>query len=255
MFSSGSQYDKGVNTFNQQGHLLQVEYAIEVQKQGANVVAVQGLNSVFICAELKRQKNEDVEARGLQKIYRVSDHIYIAVSGLIGDAETIVDKARIETTNHWFAYDEEITVKALTDLLSEHFLEFGEMLGDDDDEDRPPKNSRPYGVSILICGVDKTGPNLYAMNASGTANKYKAKGIGSGSSGADETLQEKHHNSMSDDDIERMAMDIMAMTCEETISVDNIAAVKIPIGGLGITYPKADLERLVGFANESAQVT
>merc|ERR1719510_2059897 len=109
--------------------------------QGANVLAIQSANSVFVVAELKRQKNEDTEAIGLQKIYKVSDSIYIAVSGLIGDAETIVDKARIETTNHWFSYDEEITVKALTDLLSEHFLEFGEML-EEDDEDAPPRNSR-----------------------------------------------------------------------------------------------------------------
>merc|ERR1719150_1071611 len=112
---------------------------MKVQQQGANVVGIQGLNSVLVVAELKRQKNEDTEAIGLQKIYKVSDSIYIAVSGLIGDAETIVDKARIETTNHWFSYDEEISAKALTDLLSEHFLEFGEML-EDDDNDRP-KNS------------------------------------------------------------------------------------------------------------------
>ena len=38
--------------------------------------------------------------------------------------------------------------------------------------------SRPYGVALLIAGIDDTGPNLYQIYPSGTMFGFKAKGIG-----------------------------------------------------------------------------
>ena len=51
--------------------------------------------------------------------------------------------------------------------------------------------SRPYGVALLIAGVDDTeGPVLYHTDPSGTFVRFKAKAIGSGSEGAQTNLQE-----------------------------------------------------------------
>ena len=51
--------------------------------------------------------------------------------------------------------------------------------------------SRPYGVALLIAGVDDTeGPVLYHTDPSGTFVRFTAKAIGSGSEGAQTNLQE-----------------------------------------------------------------
>ena len=51
--------------------------------------------------------------------------------------------------------------------------------------------SRPYGVALLLAGVDdKDGPVLYHTDPSGTFVRFKAKAIGSGSEGAQTNLQE-----------------------------------------------------------------
>ena len=49
--------------------------------------------------------------------------------------------------------------------------------------------SRPFGVSLLFAGIDKKGPLLYHMDPSGTYVEYQAKAIGSGSEGAQQSLQ------------------------------------------------------------------
>jgi 20S proteasome alpha/beta subunit len=49
--------------------------------------------------------------------------------------------------------------------------------------------SRPYGVSILIGGVDSDGPSLYHLEASGAFSKVKAKSVGAASDRVNEILE------------------------------------------------------------------
>jgi len=81
MYLTRSEYDRGVNTFSPEGRLFQVEYAIEAIKQ---------------------------------KIAEIDVHVGAAMSGLVADARTLVDHARVEAQNHRFTYDEAIGVEALT---------------------------------------------------------------------------------------------------------------------------------------------
>lgn len=53
--------------------------------------------------------------------------------------------------------------------------------------------SRPFGVAIMFAGIDDNGPQLFHLDPSGTYVQYNAKAIGSGSEGAQQTLQEKYH--------------------------------------------------------------
>ncbi|GMH20388.1 hypothetical protein Nepgr_022229 [Nepenthes gracilis] len=57
--------------------------------------------------------------------------------------------------------------------------------------------SRPFGVSLLIAGHDEHGPSLYYTDPSGTFWQCNAKAIGSGSEGADSSLQEQYNSDLS----------------------------------------------------------
>lgn len=60
-----------------------------------------------------------------------------------------------------FTYDEPMSVEATTQATCDLALQFGE----DGKEDAM---SRPFGVALLIAGVDETGPALYHTDPSGT---------------------------------------------------------------------------------------
>lgn len=58
----------------------------------------------------------------------VDTHIGAAMSGLIADARTLVDHARVEVQNHRFTYDEPMRVEALTQAVCDLALSFGEVI-------------------------------------------------------------------------------------------------------------------------------
>ncbi|NXS05066.1 PSA5 protein, partial [Oxylabes madagascariensis] len=89
--------------------------------------------------------------------------------------------------NHWFTYNETMTVESVTQAVSNLALQFGEEDAD------PGAMSRPFGVALLFGGVDEKGPQLFHMDPSGTFVQCDARAIGSASEGAQSSLQEVYH--------------------------------------------------------------
>ena len=78
----------------------------------------------------------------------------VAVSGLIADAMTMVDKGRVEATNHSFSYEEPIPPESLTKSLSNLALQFG-----DDSGNQKNSMSRPFGVAVIVAGIQVSCQN------------------------------------------------------------------------------------------------
>ena len=62
----------------------------------------------------KRLASPLLDPGSVEKIAEVDTHIGAAMSGLVADARTLVDHARVEAQNHRFTYDEPIGVEPLT---------------------------------------------------------------------------------------------------------------------------------------------
>jgi len=138
------------------------------------------------------------------------------MSGLIADSRTMVDKARNEGQNHWFTYNEPMSVESITQSLSNLALAFGNK-----DIDRGAM-SRPFGVALLIGGVDEHGPRLFHLDPSGTYLQYDAKAIGSASEGAQKTLQQVYDKSMSLNQACREALKILKQVMEAKLNSTNV---------------------------------
>ncbi|KAK9732815.1 hypothetical protein RND81_04G024100 [Saponaria officinalis] len=149
----------------------------------------------------------------------IDEHIGCAMSGLIADARTLVEHARVETQNHRFSYGEPMTVESTTQALCDLALRFGE--GDEE------SMSRPFGVSLLIAGHDENGPSLYYTDPSGTFWQCSAKAIGSGSEGADSSLQEQYRNDLTFQEAETIALSILKQVMEEKVTPNNVDIAKV----------------------------
>lgn len=153
MFLTRSEYDRGVNTFSPEGRLFQVEYAIEAIKLGSTAIGIQTNEGVVLAVE-KRVTCPLIVASSIEKILEVDSHIGCAMSGLVADSRTMIDRARVEAQNHWFTYNEKMSVESVTQAVSNLALAFG-----DDDAD-PGAMSRPFGVALLFAGIDDKGPQF-----------------------------------------------------------------------------------------------
>lgn len=76
------------------------------------------------------------------------------MSGIVGDARVLIDHARVQSQNHRFNYNEPMTIEAITEAISDLAINFGEGY---EGSHRKPM-ARPYGVALLVAGVDEKGP-------------------------------------------------------------------------------------------------
>lgn len=238
MFLARSEYDRGVNTFSPEGRLFQVEYAIEAIKLGSTAIGIQTPGGVVLAVE-KRVTSPLIVPTSIEKIMEIDVHIGCAMSGLIADSRTLIDKARVEAQNHWFTYNQRMSVESVTQAVSNLALQFG------DDDAESGAMSRPFGVALLFAGVDANVPQLFHMDPSGTFLQYDAKAIGSGSEGAQQALQEVYHKSMTLDEACVEALKILKQVMEEKLTSTNIEVATVTPERLFHMLSKDELEEII----------
>jgi len=242
MFSTRSEYDRGVNTFSPEGRLIQVEYAIEAVKHGSTAIGIATSEGCVLACE-KRLTSSLIEPRSVEKILEVDDHIGAAMSGLTADARTLVDRARVECQNHRFTYNEAMSVESTTQSLCDVALRFSEEADDDDGDDAL---SRPFGVALLLAGIGDDGPALYHMDPSGTYYRFEAKAIGSASEGAQSALQESYNKAMTLAEAEALAMKTLKQVMEEKLTAMNVEIATVSAEtGLFRVYNQEELEAVI----------
>mmetsp|Transcript_20340 Transcript_20340/g.39960 ORF Transcript_20340/g.39960 Transcript_20340/m.39960 type:complete len:246 (+) Transcript_20340:272-1009(+) len=212
MFATRTEYDRGVNTFSPDGRLFQIEYSLQAVNMGSTSLGVCTKEGVVLAVE-KKLTSPLVEADSVEKIMEIDYHMGAAMSGLVADARTLVEKARMEAQNHLFTYNHPIRVQSTAQAVSDVAIGFGK--GDD-------VPSRPFGVALLLAGVDERGPQLFYTDPSGSFSKWEAKAIGSGAQGATNALQEEYNPNMSLDDGLELCLKILKQVMEEKIEVKNV---------------------------------
>ena len=104
----------------------------------------------------KRVTSTLLETSSVEKIVEIDRHIGCAMSGLQADARSMVEHARVESQNHAFHYNEPLRVESCTQSICDLAIRFGEGA-----EGEESIMSRPFGVALLVAGIDEDGPQLY----------------------------------------------------------------------------------------------
>lgn len=140
------------------------------------------------------------------------------MSGIVGDARILIDHARVEAQNHRFNYAEPMTIEQITEAVSDLAINFGEGY---EGQKRKPM-ARPYGVALLIAGVDERGPQLFQTDPSGTFLQWQARAIGSGGDTAMTFIKEQYHSNMTLAEAEKLVLQVLKNVMEEKINKENV---------------------------------
>lgn len=202
-------YDRAITVFSPDGRLFQVEYAKEAVKRGATAVGLVCTDGVVLVA-YKNITTHLLVPESMRKVFEIDTHIAATASGLIADARRLVDMARLEAQRHRLVYAEPATVesiaKSLCDLM-QIYTQYGGI--------------RPFGVSLLLAGIDSE-PRLFEAEPSGALTGFKADAIGSGKKEVEEYFEKEYKEKLSIEEGIHLAVKALKRTGNIVLKPENL---------------------------------
>lgn len=186
-------YDRAIVVFSPEGRIYQVEYAAQAVKLGKTSVGIVFKNGVVLAAYSPIDNLQLPSKSG--KVSKIDEHLAAVDCGLTADARVLKDFLRVQAQIYKLTYGEPIDVFLLAKKLADKMQLYTQYAG-----------ARPFGVSILLGGIDKK-PILYAINPSGTLDRWKAKALGRGEKEARQYLEKNYKDGMNEEEAKKLAIE------------------------------------------------
>ncbi len=203
-------YDRAITMFSPDGRLLQVEYAKKTVKQGSTAIGIVCKEGVVLVTD-KRIVDSLVVPEAVEKVYQIDEHMGATASGILSDARVLIERAQLKAQQHRVTYDTPIdTISIVKDIcnLKQICTQSGGL--------------RPFGVSILVAGIDSTGPKLFETDPTGIYFQYKATVIGEGETEIEELLRKEYKEDMTIQEALKLGIKALYKIIDKEFSLDRI---------------------------------
>jgi proteasome alpha subunit len=214
-------YDRAATMFSPDGHLLQVEYAEKAVRLGSSSVGLVCKDGVVIVAD-RRIRDKLVAPESANKIFEVDEHIIATAAGITSDARMLIESAQILAQQNRVTYDSPVDPVSVIRMIADKkqmATQYGGM--------------RPYGVVILLAGVDKGVCHLYTTDVTGGYLAYRASAIGENDEQIKEILRKDFKDTMGVDEgisfVLRIFKDLMGK---------NFDLERFDVGYVKLSHPK-----------------
>ena len=208
-------YDRGITIFSPDGRLYQVEYAREAVKRGTASIGVRTEEGVVLAAD-KRSRSPLMEPASVEKLHKADDHVGIASAGHVADARQLIDFARRQAQVNRLRYGEPMGIETLTKTITDHIQQYTQVGG-----------ARPFGVALIVGGIENGTPRLFETDPSGTPYEWKALSIGANRTDVRDYLEEGYEDELGLEDGIELALGALAEANEEGLEPEGVGLATI----------------------------
>ena len=225
-------YDRAITMFSPDGRLLQVEYAKKTVRQGSTAIGIACRDGVLLITD-KRVVDTLVVPEAVEKVFEIDSHIVATASGILSDARVLTERAQLRAQQHRVTYDSPIDVLTIVKDIS-NLKQICTQSG----------GLRPFGVSLLIAGVDEAGPRLFETDPTGIFFQYRATVIGEGEAEIEEMLKKEYKPEMSLQEGIKFGVKSLVSFLGKDFNLDRIDGAYITIADKKFTKLKrSDIEK------------
>ena len=220
-------YDRAATMFSPDGHLLQVEYAEKTVRLGSSSIGLVCKDGVVIVAD-KRVRDNLLSLESTHKIFEIDYHIMATSAGMLADARVLIDQAQILAQQNRVTYGSSIEPISVIRMIADRKQAFTQYGG-----------ARPYGISLMLAGINKDKSYLYTSDVTGNFYAYKANSIGENDEKIKEMLRRDYKDGMSIDDGIKFCIKIFKQVLGKNFDVE-----RFEIGYINLSDEK--LKRIYG---------
>eukprot|EP00828_Plagiopyla_frontata_P006861 TRINITY_DN130_c0_g1_i1.p1 TRINITY_DN130_c0_g1~~TRINITY_DN130_c0_g1_i1.p1 ORF type:complete len:232 (-),score=36.55 TRINITY_DN130_c0_g1_i1:120-815(-) len=178
-------YDSAITIFSPNGHLFQVEYALEAVKKGLCSLAIRCKDGIVLGVERKTISKLQ-EPRTVKKILQLDENLGVAFAGLNADARILANMIRMQCQSFRLSYEDDPSVEYMSKYVAQTMQKFTQKGG-----------VRPFGISLLLAGFDSSKkPRLFQVDPSGACIEWKANSLGRNSKQVKEFLEKQFKQEM-----------------------------------------------------------
>ncbi len=225
-------YDRAITMFSPDGRLLQVEYAKKTVRQGSTAIGMVCTDGVLLVAD-KRIVDKLIIPESVEKIFQIDDHIAATASGILSDARVLVERAQVKAQQHRVTYDTPIDTSTIVkdvSALCQICTQSGGL--------------RPFGVSLIVAGVDNDGPKLFETDPTGIFFQFKATVIGEGETEIEEILNKEYTERLSIQDGLALTLNALSKVLDKNFNVERVDAAFISTKDKKLVkFKRADIEK------------
>ncbi len=178
----------GVNMFSCEQESKTLEFPKKLK--GTTTIGIAFRDFVVLGADRRATSGYYIASRYAQKILVIDRHVAATIAGVVGDAQQLVERLKLEARLYESSTGMPISVAALANVVSNILFGY-----------------RPFlAVQMLLGGVDSSGASLYSIDWLGTVTKEKYTATGSGYSFAISLVESQYSEDLSKDEALKLAV-------------------------------------------------
>jgi proteasome alpha subunit len=211
------QYDRTVMQFNHDGRLLQVEYASAAADHSTPVVAASVAQDLLLICTTTRRPAGNIYQELLVLVPTGStigttasseeEYVVVALTGVLADSLALLETVQEERFSQLDSYSASEVARTIADQCQRHT--FGGGL-------------RPFGATLLVCGVSNQQISLFRTDPSGaifeTPSSMDSMVVGGGS--VARTLKQRLSSLDSSTDVQTRIGNILSLVLQEQQKAD-----------------------------------
>src|SRR3989344_1854629 len=187
-------YDRAIVTFSPDGRLFQVEYAREAVKRGTTSLGLV-FNGGVVFAAMRPLAGMMLPSVGSGQNHEGDTNLGIAAAGFLADGRVLMDISRMKAQVYRLTFDEQLNVTGAVREISDRMQVYTQFGG-----------VRPFGVALLLGGVDEKGAQLFEIDPSSAFYSWQAQAIRRGSAEALKVLRKGWSEKISEEDAVKLAV-------------------------------------------------